>query len=96
MPKRILIIDGHPDSRAVRYVHALSKAYYDGAHLGGHEVRSIVVSEIDFPLLRTSTELPERRAARNDPGVSGMVEDMSEAQRGEWLARVQELGVRGH
>src|SRR5215467_7462597 len=53
MSKRILIIDGHPDLRAGRYVHALSKAYFDGAQMAGHEVRSIVVSEIDCPLLRT-------------------------------------------
>lgn len=56
MSKRILIIDGHPDSRADRYVHALSKAYFDGARLGGHEVRSIIVSELRFPLLRTSED----------------------------------------
>src|SRR5579864_5711088 len=56
MSKRILIIDGHPDSQAGRYVHALSKAYFDGAHLGGHEVRSIILSETDFPLLRTRVE----------------------------------------
>src|SRR5262249_35178992 len=55
MPKRVLIIDGHPDSRTGRYVHALAKAYFDGAHLGGHEVRSIIVSEMEFPLLRTGS-----------------------------------------
>lgn len=60
--KRILIIDGHPDSRAERYVHALSKAYFDGAHLGGHEVRSIIVSELEFPLLRTSEDFRDGRA----------------------------------
>lgn len=194
MPKQILIVDGHPDSREGRYVHALSKAYFDGARLGGHEVRSIIVSEIDFPLLRTSDDyqtgeaptairrcqeliqwadhvvilfplwlgsmpallkgfleqtlrpgfafaetsmsgLPKRllkgrsvriivtmgmpalfyrwyfRAhslkslQRNilrfcgfrpvTASVVGMVESMSQAQRGEWLAKVQELGVRG-
>jgi putative NADPH-quinone reductase len=56
MCKRILIIDGHPDSRDGRYVHALSKAYCDGARLAGHEVRSIIVSEVEFPLLRTATD----------------------------------------
>lgn len=194
MSKRILIIDGHPDSRADRYVHALSKAYFDGANLGGHLVRSIIVSELDFPLLRTSEDFRSREApaairSAQDlmawanhvvilfplwlgsmpallkgfleqtlrPGfaydesardgfpkkllsgrsariivtmgmpalfyrwyfrahslkslqrnilrfcgfrpvnacVVGMVESMTSAQRGEWLARVQELGVRG-
>lgn len=194
MSKRILIIDGHPDSRTGRYVHALAKAYFDGARMGGHDVRSIIVSEIEFPLLRTSTDyqegevptairecqeslkwaehvvilfplwlgsmpallkgfleqmlrpgfafaevsghgLPRRLLAgrsariivtmgmpalfyrwyfrahslrslqRNilrfcgfrpvNACVVGMVESMSQAQRGEWLERVQELGVKG-
>ncbi len=59
MSKRILIIDGHPDPVAERYVHALSKAYFDGAHGAGHELRSIIVSEIEFPLLRTSADFEE-------------------------------------
>ena len=56
MGNRILIIDGHPDPNAERYVHALSKAYFDGAKSNGHEVRSIIVSELDFPLLRASAD----------------------------------------
>jgi putative NADPH-quinone reductase len=56
MSRRILIIDGHPDPLADHYVHALSKAYFDGARMGGHEVRSIIVSEVEFPLLRTSAD----------------------------------------
>jgi len=56
MSKHILIIDGHPDAKAGHYVHALSAAYRDGARLGGHRVRGIVVSELRFPLLRTSED----------------------------------------
>lgn len=56
MSRRILIIDGHPDERAERYVHALTRAYRDGARLGGHEVRSVIVSELQFPLLRTGED----------------------------------------
>lgn len=56
MPRRILIIDGHPDPRAERFVHALSRAYCDGARSAGHEVRSLIVSELEFPLLRTTEE----------------------------------------
>jgi putative NADPH-quinone reductase len=56
MSKRILIIDGHPDPGPERYVHALSKAYVDGARRGGHEIHSIIVSELEFPLLRTSAD----------------------------------------
>jgi putative NADPH-quinone reductase len=54
--KRILIIDGHPDPKADHYVHALSAAYRDGARAAGHQVRGIVVSELWFPLLRTSED----------------------------------------
>jgi len=194
MSRRILIIDGHPDPRAERYIHSLSKAYFDGAWLGGHEIRSILVSELDFPLLRTREDyqaglapaairdsqellkwadhvvilfplwlgsmpallkgfleqtlrpafafaessghgLPKRLLSgksariivtmgmpalfyrwyfrahslrslqRNilrfcgfrpvNACIVGMVESMSQAQRGEWLARVQQLGVQG-
>jgi len=54
MTKRILLVDGHPDSRAERFVHALSKAYWDGARACGHEIKNIVVSELDFAMLRTN------------------------------------------
>jgi putative NADPH-quinone reductase len=54
--KHILIIDGHPDARAEHYLHALSTAYRDGARAGGHQVRGIVVSQLCFPLLRTSED----------------------------------------
>ncbi len=56
MSKRILIIDGHPDATADHYVHALSIAYRDGARSAGHTVRGIVVSELEFPLLRSSED----------------------------------------
>ena len=56
MSKHILIIDGHPDAEAGHYVHALSTAYREGARCGGHQVRGIVVSELWFPLLRTSED----------------------------------------
>jgi putative NADPH-quinone reductase len=72
--KRILIIDGHPDARAQHYVHALSAAYRDGARSGGHQVRGIIVSELYFPLLRSSEEFK----AGSPP------ESIRKAQ--EWLA----------
>ena len=56
MSKHILIIDGHPDAKAEHYVHALSTAYRDGARARGHQVRGIIVSELWFPLLRTSDD----------------------------------------
>jgi len=56
MGKRIVIIDGHPDSREERFVHALAKAYQSGAESGGHEVRRISISALKFPLLKTSED----------------------------------------
>ena len=52
MSKRILIIDGHPDSRAERFVHALADAYHDGARAEGNEERKVSIGVLDFPLLR--------------------------------------------
>jgi len=51
--RRIVIIQGHPDAAKNHFGHALAAAYEQGAREGGHEVRSIVVAELDFALLRT-------------------------------------------
>jgi putative NADPH-quinone reductase len=56
MAKRILLIDGHPDSRAQHFVHAQSSAYWDGARACGHEIKRIIVSELDFAMLRRSED----------------------------------------
>ncbi|MDP3895946.1 MAG: NAD(P)H-dependent oxidoreductase [Mesorhizobium sp.] len=52
MPKNVLIINGHPDPRPERFVHALSAAYAEGAEANGHKVRRIVLGELDVPILR--------------------------------------------
>jgi putative NADPH-quinone reductase len=56
MGRRILIIDGHPDARAERFIHALAQAYREGAEQAGHEVRQVRISELNFPLLRRSED----------------------------------------
>lgn len=56
MPKKITIIDGHPDPAPERLCHALADAYREGAELGGHDVRRVDVSRIEFPILRTQEE----------------------------------------
>jgi putative NADPH-quinone reductase len=56
MPKRIAIIDGHPDADPRRFVHALAAAYERGATEAGHEVRRITVAALEVPLLRTAKE----------------------------------------
>jgi putative NADPH-quinone reductase len=56
MPKRIVIIDGHPDASAERYCHALAQAYAEAAESAGHAVRRIAIAELDIPLLRSAGE----------------------------------------
>lgn len=51
MTRRITIIDGHPDPDPDRFVHALVDAYAKGAAEAGHEVRRIVLSEMEFSLI---------------------------------------------
>lgn len=50
-PKRLAIIDGHPDPDSGRFVHALADSYARGAAAAGHEVRPIKVAELEFPLI---------------------------------------------
>jgi putative NADPH-quinone reductase len=53
---RILIIQGHPDAGARHFGHALAEAYAEGAREGGHEVRTVEVARLEFPLLRSQAE----------------------------------------
>ncbi|MGZ6009154.1 MAG: NAD(P)H-dependent oxidoreductase, partial [Rhizomicrobium sp.] len=50
MPKRILVINGHPDTRDERFCSGLTKAYVEAAAEAGHEVRRIDVGALSFPL----------------------------------------------
>jgi putative NADPH-quinone reductase len=56
MTRNILILDGHPDPEQGRYVHALAAAYREGAEQGKHEVLSIRVADLAFPLLRSQAD----------------------------------------
>lgn len=56
MPRRILIIQGHPDHQSAHLCHALATAYADAARGAGHEVREINVGALDFTLLRSQHE----------------------------------------
>lgn len=55
MPRRITIIDGHPDPDD-RYCHALARAYSEGAEVAGHTVRLLALAQLDFPVLRTKED----------------------------------------
>jgi putative NADPH-quinone reductase len=51
MPKRILVINGHPDTREERFCSGLSNAYVATAAKAGHDVRRIDVGALRFPVL---------------------------------------------
>ncbi|MBX6425464.1 MAG: NAD(P)H-dependent oxidoreductase [Variibacter sp.] len=53
MPKRITIIDGHPDPDPARFCHALARAYAEAAEAAGHQVKRLTLAEIDVPFLRS-------------------------------------------
>jgi putative NADPH-quinone reductase len=56
MPRRIAIVQGHPDPAGNRFCHALADAYAAGATAAAREVRRIEVAHIDFPILRTQAD----------------------------------------
>ena len=56
MGNRILIVNGHPDPDSKHFNYFLADAYKTGALSGGHEVSLIQVSELSFPLLRSTHE----------------------------------------
>ena len=55
-PKRILILQGHPDPAGGHLCHALAGAYAEGARESGHTVEVVTIAALDFPMLRTQAE----------------------------------------
>jgi putative NADPH-quinone reductase len=75
MPRRVVIIQGHPDSARRHFCHSLADAYAEGAAAGGNSVTRIDVANLDFPMLRSQTEfesgtLPESLNGARDAIVS--------------------------
>ena len=75
MPRRIAIIQGHPDPGSKRFCHALADAYAQSAVSTGHEVTRIEVARLDFPILRTQDDfehgqVPESLVEARDAIVS--------------------------
>jgi putative NADPH-quinone reductase len=56
MTRSVLVLDGHPDPRGEHFVHGLATAYREAAQAAGHEVRTIAIASLDFPLLRSPDE----------------------------------------
>lgn len=55
-PKRILIVQGHPDPAGGHLLHTLAAAYAEGARSAGHTVQMLDVAALDFPLLRSQAD----------------------------------------
>ena len=71
MPRRLTIVQGHPDPGGNRLCHAIADAYALGAAAAGHEVTRIEVARLDFPILRTKEEFEH----------GNLPENLAEAQR---------------
>jgi putative NADPH-quinone reductase len=56
MAKHIVILQGHPDPAHAHFGHALADAYARSAVEAGHEVKTIDIAKLDFPLLRNKEE----------------------------------------
>lgn len=55
-PKRVLIINGHPDPAPERLIGALANAYRQGAEDAGCTVRRMEIGALDIPLLRHASD----------------------------------------
>lgn len=56
MSARIAIIQGHPDPGGGHFGHAVADAYAEAARSAGHEVRTIAVAGLDFPVVRSKAD----------------------------------------
>jgi putative NADPH-quinone reductase len=61
----------------MHFCHALAKAYGDGAIVAGHEVKSIAVGELDFPLLRSKRDWDNGEVP---PAVAAAQQDIAWSQ----------------
>jgi putative NADPH-quinone reductase len=76
-PRRIAIVQGHPDPAGGHFVHALAGAYERAAREVGHQVKRIDVARLELPLLRNAQEWA---SAPPTPAVAGAQQAMAWAQ----------------
>lgn len=74
MPRKIVLIQGHPDAAGGHFGHALADAYATAALAAGHEVRRVEIARLDFPLLRSAQEWNEGPVP---PGLRGAQADIA-------------------
>jgi len=56
MTNRIAIIQGHPDTAPERFCRTFAEIYAHAARAAGHQVETIDVATLDFPLLRSKAD----------------------------------------
>ena len=89
MPRRLTIVQGHPNPAGNRLCHALADAYALGAAAAGHEVMRIEVARLNFPILRTKEEfetghLPESLVEAQNAIARKLVEQSANVARTLW------------
>ena len=52
----LAVVQGNPDPAGGHFGHALAAAYAEAAKAAGHDVRTIEVARLDFPLLRSAAD----------------------------------------
>ena len=77
LARRILVIDGHPDADGGHFVHGLAGVYREAAIAAGHEVRTIAIAQLDFPLLRSPADF---QAGSPPPVIAAAQKDVAWAQ----------------
>ncbi len=56
---KIVILQGHPDGSMPHLCHGLANAYAEGAHDAGHDVQTIDIAKLEFPLIRSERDFTE-------------------------------------
>ncbi|MEX6506785.1 NAD(P)H-dependent oxidoreductase [Jiella sp. M17.18] len=59
MPRRLLVILGHPDPATGHFCRALAEAYSEGARAAGHGVDFVDIAALDIPFLRSPADFAE-------------------------------------
>jgi len=80
--RRILLIQGHPDPQGSHFCHALADSYREGAAKASHEVRTLEIARLDFPLLRS------KQAWEQEPLPPGLTEAQASISWAEHLVFV--------
>lgn len=74
MPKRICLINGHPDPSPERFCHALTAAYQTGAQEAGHIVDRFDVGAMEFGFLTSPQDFETKPPAQFDPVRTALAE----------------------